>query len=155
MREKKRYLLARIEPRGLQVDPKDLYYAVLESLTSVYGDFVSSQARPAVISAAGGYAIIRCTRGYEDLLRTALTMVTGVNDVRLVLRSCATSGTIHGLKKRIAAAPAVPATVPAELEIGGKCFDAYHYGSEKVDLIEKGFKNQELLFLTQTDLEEF
>jgi ribonuclease P/MRP protein subunit POP5 len=155
MREKKRYLLARIEPRGLQVDPKDLYYAVLESLTSLYGDFVSSQARPAVISAAGGYAIIRCTRGYEDLLRTALTMVTGVNDVRLVLRSCATSGTIHGLKKRIAAAPGVPATVPAELEIGGKCFDAYHYGSEKVDLIEKGFKNQELLFLTQTDLEEF
>jgi len=49
LRTKKRYILARIDPPGVEIGPRDLYYSILESLTSLFGDVLARQ-RPVLSS---------------------------------------------------------------------------------------------------------
>ncbi|MCU0629319.1 MAG: hypothetical protein MUE45_07585 [Methanoregulaceae archaeon] len=85
MREKKRYILARINPPVPDPDPKELYFAVLESVTSLFGDAQTARMMPVVISCGKGYALIRCTRGYEEQTRIALMTLTSVAERKIAL----------------------------------------------------------------------
>jgi ribonuclease P/MRP protein subunit POP5 len=154
LRTKKRYILARIDPRGAEPEPRELYYAILTSLTSLFGDGVSAEAGMALISCESGYAEIRCTRGFERQVRSALSAVTSVHERIVAIRSLATSGTLLALRKRRARLPPPQPEDFCELEISGSMYSARRYQGQKVDLVEKGIKGQELLFLTQDDLEE-
>ena len=155
LRENRRYILARIEPAGTVVEPKELYYAVADAVTSLWGDAVAGVIMQAVISIEDGHVILRCLRGTEKELMIALSAVTGCRDTRIALRTVAASGTIDSLRERIRDGTAAPESVP---EGAAGVFDAKEIGiaychGQKVDVIEKGFKNAHRLFVTRSELE--
>ncbi|MBP1929348.1 ribonuclease P/MRP protein subunit POP5 [Methanolinea mesophila] len=154
LREKRRYLLVRIAPPSNVVEPRELYLAILEALSSLHGDTTVAKVQMAVVKATGEYAIVRCTRGWEALVTGAMSTVTAVNGNRVALRTLAVSGTILALQKRMAGSGGGGPERTCDLMYREKWYQAYYYSGEKVDLIEKGFKSQELLFLTTEDLEE-
>jgi len=152
MRQKRRYILVRILPAGTHPDSKQLYLAIHEAATSLFGDAAIGLAAPAVVFCDGEYAVVRCLRGTEQDLATALATVTFIGDRRIALRTLATSGTISAMKRRMK--PVCQTGEASEILLGEKYFTAYHYPCQKVDLIEKSNKHQKLLFFTETDMEE-
>lgn len=155
LRLKKRYILARIDPPWICPAPKDLAAAFNQALTGLYGDKTSAEAEMGLISFESGFAEIRCRRGYEMVVRTALSTVISVNEEAVAVRSLVTSGTLSGIRKR---RTGILRQIPEESgdeELLGKIYSVRRYPCQKVDLVEKGIKGQELLFLTQDDLEEF
>ena len=169
MREKRRYLLLRVEPAGIEIDQKDLYYAISDAVTTLWGDTVAAVITAAVVAAENGHVFIRCTRGSERELMIALSTVTGYRDVRLALRMVAVSGTMESLRARVRKQrpslslpestpepefPPVDSEEPAGVSFAGKKFIVLKCEGAKVDVIEKGFKNTNRLFLTSEDLEE-
>jgi len=167
LRENRRYLLVRVEPAGTVIDQKDLYYAIADAVTSLWGDSVAGVITQAVVAAENGHVIIRCQRGTERELALALSTVIFCRETRLALRIVAASGTIESLRERIRAITPLPEPVPehvtgpvaassaepAECVFAGKPFLFAHCNGQKVDVIEKGFKNAHRLFLTRSDLE--
>ncbi|MFA5266415.1 MAG: Rpp14/Pop5 family protein [Methanoregula sp.] len=167
LRENRRYLLVRVEPAGTVIDQKELYYAISDAVTSLWGDTVAGVITQAVVAAENGHVIIRCLRGTEKELALALSTVTSCRDVRLALRIIAASGTIESLRERIrppkpvAGQSAEPAaeltgtdgTENVECVFAEKPFLVVQCNGQKVDVIEKGFKNTHRLFLTRSDLE--
>jgi ribonuclease P/MRP protein subunit POP5 len=167
LRENRRYLLVRVEPAGTIIDQKELYYAISDAVTSLWGDTVAGVITQAVVAAENGHVIIRCLRGTEKELALALTTVTACRDTRLALRIVAASGTIESLRERIrppksaggqSPEPAAGPAVTDDTENGGcvfagKPFQVVQCNGQKVDVIEKGFKNTHRLFLTRSDLE--
>ncbi|HET6581172.1 MAG TPA: Rpp14/Pop5 family protein, partial [Methanoregula sp.] len=65
LREKRRYILVSVEPSGEIIDRKDLYFAICDATTSLWGDATAAVISPAVIASDGPYVIIRCRRGTE------------------------------------------------------------------------------------------
>ncbi len=152
MRTKRRYILVRILPYGITVDPKEVYLSVIEAATSLYGDAAVGLAQPAVVFCDDGYAVIRCRRGTEKEIATVLATVIAFGDRRAALRTVAVSGTIRALRRRIK--PICPLSEAEEAKIGDNCFTVYRYPRQKVDLVEKSIKHQKPLFFTEADLEE-
>jgi ribonuclease P/MRP protein subunit POP5 len=155
LRENRRYILARLEPAGTVPDQKELYYAVADAVTSLWGDSVAGVIMPAVVAAENGHVFIRCLRGTEKELLIALSTVTGCREVRLALRPVAVSGTMESLRERIRDQQGHDELVP---ETGERVFEKkevviMHCNGQKVDVIEKGFKNAHRLFVTRSDLE--
>jgi len=101
LREKRRYLLAQIDPWGVPANGKELYYAIYDAATALWGDIVVAAMQPEVISIEHGHAILRCRRGTEREYAIALSTVTRCGDKRVALRVIATSGTIDSLRDRI------------------------------------------------------
>ena len=154
MRDKKRYILSRIDPPYEDVDPKDLYFALLESITSLFGDAGAARIMPVVISCGPGFVLTRCSRGYEEQTRIGLSTLAQISDRRIALHPVATSGTLLTLKRRVAHLnPRCDATMDA-VQFKEREYIARRYSGQKVDLLAKGIKSQELLFLIQDDLEE-
>jgi len=156
LREKRRYLLVRIEPAGTIVNQKDLYYTVSDATTSLWGDVVAAVITPAVVASDGQYVIIRCQRGTEQDLSVALSTITTCCDIPVALRMVAVSGTINTLREKIrrVKTPDLESLSPRECTFDKKLFQINQYNGQKVDVIEKGFKNTNRLFLTREDLEE-
>nr|WP_320161464.1 Rpp14/Pop5 family protein [uncultured Methanoregula sp.] len=181
LRENRRYILARVQPTGTPIDQKELYYAISDAVTSLWGDGMAAVITPAVVAAEGDYVFIRCRRGTERELAIALSTVTGCRETKLALRILATSGTMESLRERKnGMSPPVPAGQPPakpaagipsgtpeipeqlpeataevpEYQIGGVAYTVTHCDGQKVDVIEKGFKNTNRLFLTRPDLEK-
>jgi len=154
LRENRRYILARIEPAGTAVEPKELYYAIADAVTSLWGDAVAGVIVQAVMSIENGHVIIRCLRGTERELTIALSTVTACRDTRLALRIVAASGTIESLRDRIRGGstaepgPENPAAVFDRKEIA-----IVYCNGQKVDVTGKGFKNAHRLFVTRSELE--
>jgi len=154
LRGKKRYILARIDPIGAGPEPREFYYIILDSLTRLFGDTVAAEVNMVLISCESGYAVIRCTRGFERQVRIALSVITNAGEQPIAVRSLTTSGTLLALKSRLARLPRHQGEDFGELSLSGSTYSARRYQGQKVDLVEKGIKSQELLFLTQDDLEE-
>ncbi|MFA4823552.1 MAG: Rpp14/Pop5 family protein [Methanoregula sp.] len=170
LREKRRYILARIEPAGTVLEQKELYYAISDATTSLWGDATTAIITPAVVALEYGHVVIRCRRGTERELAIALSTVTACRDVRICLRIIAASGTIESLRSRFR-----PKKIPksktdpektatgtgageepdlSECSFAKKTFLIVQCNGQKVDVIEKGFKNTNRLFLTKDDLED-
>lgn len=154
MRDKRRYVLVKITPLWACPDTKSLYLVVQEAITSLWGDAIAAGIQMAVVYGDKEFCIIRCRRGCEGQLATALSTVSCMNDQGISLRSYAVSGTMLALKRRIEKCRKGPVPDARELIIGERIFEAYYFPGQKVDLLEKGFKSRELLFLTETDIEE-
>jgi len=157
LREKRRYILVSVEPAGTPINQKDLYYAVSDATTSLWGDVMAAVIMPAVVAAEGRFVVIRCQRGTERELAIALSTITTCHDVRIALRLVAASGTIESLRERIRTVktPVTEDSGPSECTFEKTLFQIHHCDGQKVDVIEKGFKNTNRLFLTREDLEEF
>ena len=178
LREKRRYILVRIEPAGTLLEQKELYYAISDATTTLWGDATAAIITPAVVALEHGHVIVRCRRGTERELSIALSTVTACRDLRICLRIIAASGTMESLRSRFrpkklpktksvpgpdaVLQPEEPATgagsgtepVQQECTFAKKTFVVLQCNSQKVDVIEKGFKNTNRLFLTKDDLED-
>ena len=157
LREKRRYLLVQIAPAGYIPDPKELSLAVHDAVTVLWGDAMASLIHPSVVAVENGCAIVRCRRGMERELAIALSTVTSCGDQRIALRTSAVSGTIESLRERIEPVRTTtepPSGEPAVYTINGCFFSVCHCAGQKVDVIEKGFKNTTRFFLTREDLED-
>ena len=155
LRENRRYVLARIEPAGTVVEPKELYYTISDAVTLLWGDAVAGVIMQAVMGIENGHAIIRCIRGTEKELMIALSTITACRDTRLTLRIVAASGTIDSLRERIRDGNGAGDPVPGDTTVVFDKKDAgivYCHG-QKVDVTGKGFKNAHRLFVTRSDLE--
>jgi ribonuclease P/MRP protein subunit POP5 len=155
LRENRRYILARVEPAGTAIDPKELYYTISDAVTSLWGDAMAAVIVPAVIASENGHVVIRCRRGSEKELAIALSTVTACRDTRLALRIVAASGTIESLRERIRSVPP-PDQSGAEQDectFDKKACSVLYCNGQKLDVIEKGFKNTNRLFLSGNDLE--
>lgn len=180
LREKRRYVLARIDPDGTQVDPKDLYYAMYEAVVSLFGDLAAAAMQPSVIGVESGCGLFRCRRGTERELMIALSTLVSCRDTPVAIRILATSGTLESLRDRIAAfketgpeqpvpaanQPAAPCTPGpespgaegtadpvTEYRFNTAPVEVVAWHGHKVDVIEKGFKNTRRLYLTTEELE--
>lgn len=167
LREKRRYLLARIDPAGTTAGAKDLYYSVYEAVVSLFGDVAAAAMQPSVLSVENGYVILRCRRGAEREFAIALSTLSACRDSTVAIRVLAVSGTIESLRERITTLvpqqPTPPAQDTVSMQEGTPDNCEYLFGStpveivvwngHKVDVIEKGFKNTRRLFLTTEDLE--
>jgi ribonuclease P/MRP protein subunit POP5 len=152
MRVKKRYVLARITPPWRSVDARTLGTAVHDAVTSLWGDALTAKMQPSVMSADREMVIVRCRRGTERDLITTLSTITEVGESPLSLRPLATSGTILALKERSAR---LHREVHAdEMTVQDQIYTAYRYQGQKVDLLEKGIKGQNVVFFTTEDIEE-
>ena len=58
LREKRRYLLVRVEPAGTVIDQKELYYAIADAVTSLWGDAIAAVITQAVVAAEQGHVVI-------------------------------------------------------------------------------------------------
>ena len=168
LREKRRYLLARIDPAGTIVEAKDFYYAVYEAVVSLFGDVAAAAMQPSVLAIESGHAILRCRRGAEREFAIALSTLSACRDCTLAVRVLAVSGTIESLRERIAtlvpqepdspaqegAGEGAPDADPCEYRFGTTPVEPVVWHGHKVDVIEKGFKNTRRLFLTTEDLEK-
>jgi ribonuclease P/MRP protein subunit POP5 len=156
LREKRRYLLVALEPAGTAIDQKELYYALSEATTQLWGDAMAAVITPAVVASEGQFFIIRCRRGTEHELATALSTIISCRDTRIALRMIAASGTIESLRGKMPAGktPGQELGVPTECRFDKKMYQVIQCNGQKVDVIEKGFKNTNRLFLTREDMEE-
>jgi len=156
LREKRRYILLLVEPLGTIIDKKDLYRSVCDAVTSLWGDVTAAIITPAVITSEGSYLILRCQRGTERELLTALSTITSCRDTPVALRTISASGTVDTLREKIRSlnTPDGESVSRDEYRIGEKLFQVCFCYGQKVDVIEKGFKNTNRLFLTKEDLEE-
>jgi ribonuclease P/MRP protein subunit POP5 len=157
LREKRRYLLVSVEPYGTVIDQKDLHYTISDAVTSLWGDVVAAVITSAVVASEGQYFIIRCRRGTEQDLSVALSTITTCCDTPVALRMVAASGTIDTLREKIRSKKTrdMRSFFPRECTFDKKLFQITQYDGQKIDVIEKGFKNTNRLFLTKEDLEEF
>ena len=154
LRDKKRYILVRITPPWITADTKSLYHAIHKAVTSLWGDEGSSRIQVAVMYGEPEFCIIRCRRGCEQKLGIAITMVRFLNDQPVSLRSLAVSGTIRSLREKIEALRKGPYNPDGNMDYKGTTYEVFRLPSGRIDLLEKGFKSRELLFLTDEDLEE-
>lgn len=151
-RIKKRYILARIVPSWRSTEPRALASTVYEAASTLWGDAKTAMIQPAVASAERDLVILRCRRGTEQDLITALATVTAVGDRPLSLRPLAISGTILALKRR--GVHLSREIQEEELTVKDHQYRVYRYQGHKVDLLEKGIKGQNVVFFTEEDIEE-
>ncbi|ADN35724.1 Ribonuclease P-related protein [Methanolacinia petrolearia DSM 11571] len=152
LRQKKRYVLFRIVPHEAGLDGKQMYYAVYDAISSLYGDFGAAELSMAVVLCEGNYTIVRCRRGSEKMLVTAALTVNRINGTFCALRPVATSGTIAALRRRMPESrPPLP---ERQAVFSGMEYTVRQRSQEKVDLYGDGIKNQEILYFTQDDMED-
>lgn len=150
MRENFRYILAVITP-GLTFEPRDLYKAIAESVMSLYGDSIAAQVWPSVMKVEGSFVIIRCRRGTEHYLETALSAISFIQSIPAGVRPIRTSGTIRTLREKIQ-----PCTDKRDGKavVSGITCDVVVYMQERIDLKEKGIYHEIPRYITKEDIED-
>ncbi len=99
LRENRRYILIKIE--GAEPTQKEIYKAIADSVTNLFGDVGAAKMHPAVIWSEGVYAVVRCSRGTEREVTAAIACISNTGGKPVVFRTVRTSGTILGVKKSI------------------------------------------------------
>ena len=152
LRENRRYLLLRITPATLKADERELYFAVSDAVTALFGDTIGAEVHTATIVREGEYLILRCRRGREDTLCTAIATIRSVNGTPVHLTTISTSGTIKALRRGIRGekkGDSIICTINEAERTG------ILYADEKIDLIRRDMKGQDVVFLTKDDMEIF
>jgi len=150
MRENFRYILARISPMN-EFESRDIYRAVAESVITLYGDDIAAHMWPAVMQVKGPYVIIRCRRGTEKKLETALSSITSVQGTRSALHPVRTSGTIKTLREII---PKVMRNREGRAVIAGNTYEVIIAGRGRIDLKDKGIYLDIPRYITKEDTED-
>jgi ribonuclease P/MRP protein subunit POP5 len=150
MRENFRYVLAHIIPDE-PYESRDIYRAIAESVMSLYGDDITAKMWPSVMQVSGSYAIIRCRRGMEKQLETALSVITHIQGIPAAVRPLRTSGTIRTLKEKI---PHHPEKRYGKATISGLICDVIILENGRIDLKEKGIYHEIPRYITAEDTED-
>ena len=113
LREKRRYLLARIDPAGTSIEPKDLYYAVYEAVVSLFGDVAAAAMQPSVLAVENGICDPALPQGSRTrVCHRPLDALPPAGTATVAIRVLAVSGTIESLRERIATIMPQDAAMP-------------------------------------------
>lgn len=153
LRTKRRYILATITPWYLEIEPKNMYSAAFEAVTSLFGDSAAAEIQMSVIACTGGVLIVRCQRGSETRLETALATVISVQGQQLALQPVSTSGTIRALRRQIPKKQEFSGT--RDLIVSEQLYTGYKHSGQKLDLHAKGINKRKTLYFTCDEVEEF
>ena len=146
-RDRRRYLLCRVVPAWAEPEPRAVFHAVCEAVTTLWGDTGAADIAPAVLDCSRGYVVVRCRRNTEAQMAAALATVTRAGENRLALRQVLTSGTLHALRRRMQEPGA--GWTDSQVMREGRVFTARRSAGQKVDLIAEEKKSPELLFFTE------
>lgn len=153
MRENYRYILIRCTPASLKFEGRELYLALSEAVTSLFGDAFSAKVWVAVMSVSGEFSIIRCRRGTEPEVMAAVATVFRIADQDAALHTILVSGTIITLREKIAK---ISRKIKEEtIYIGGSPTHVIIDHSGRIDLKEKGINLQTPQYITEPDIEEY
>lgn len=150
MRENFRYVLVRVTSDSV-FESRDLYRSIAESVISLYGDSIMAQIWPSVMQVSGPYAIIRCRRGLEHRLETALSAISQIQSIPAAIHPLKTSGTIRTLKEKI---PPCTEKRSAKAVISGIPRDVIVSKQGRIDLKEKGIYHEIPRYITEEDTED-
>ncbi len=108
LREKKRYVAIKIYSTN-PLKKEDIFSVLWNSIVNLYGEIESSKINLWILDSKEikndkrfQYdVIVKCQRGYEKELITALNTIYKYKKNRLVVHTIKTSGTIKSLKKKI------------------------------------------------------
>jgi len=148
-RERRRYLLCRTVPAWAEPEPREVFHAICEAVTTLWGDTGAAAIAPAVLDCGRGYVVVRCRRGTETQMSAALATVSRAGEGRLALRQVLTSGTLHSIRRRMQEPNGTSSDTPVVVD--GRAFTARRSAGQKVDLIAEEKKSPELLFFTEDD----
>ena len=152
LRDNRRYILARYEPFYREFDPKKMYYVVQDAVTGLFGDLRSASVGQAVMSCEGGFLIVRCLRGGEEDLETALAVVTAVGDESVAIHPVKSSGTIKQLRDVIKNIQ--PATKPVQEEEIPEGQTLIRREGKKVDVVRRKNMSQNNFYCVSEDMEQ-
>jgi ribonuclease P/MRP protein subunit POP5 len=150
MRDNFRYILVHIIPDDFY-ESRDLYRAISESVMCLYGDSIMAKMWPSVMQVFGPYAIIRCRRGMETYLETALSAIHHIQGVPAAIHPLKTSGTIRTLKEKIGKTPDKRS---GKAIISGITCDVVVFRQGRIDLKEKGIYHEIPRYITEEDTED-
>jgi len=98
LRENRRYVLIQITSEDI-LTQKEIYKAIAESVSDLYGDVGAAKVHPAVVWSEGSLAVVRCARGFETELIAAIACILQISGKPVLFSTIKTSGTIHGVRK--------------------------------------------------------
>ena len=134
MRENFRYILVHIIPDP-DYQSREIYRSTAESAISLFGDSIVAQMWPSIMQVSGPYAIIRCRRGLEKKLETAVSAITQIQGIPAAVHPVKTSGSIKTLREII---PNEPEIRKGKAIISGKTYEVKVSCRRRIDLNEKG-----------------
>ncbi|HJJ90026.1 MAG TPA: Rpp14/Pop5 family protein [Methanocorpusculum sp.] len=139
LRENHRYLLIKISGEfSAMPSQKEIYYAIRETATKLFGDVGFAQMHIAVIWSDDEHAIIRFRRGWEKEIVACTAMTTKMCGYATAFRTIIISGTIHGVKNHI-----------KSTTWDWTCLPGYRCSGKKVDSLKKNNTQQ---YLTLDDI---
>ena len=150
MRENFRYVLVRITSDSV-FESRDLYRSIAESVVSLYGDRITAQIWPSVMQVSGSYAIIRCRRGLEHDLETALCAISQIQGTPAAIHPLRTSGTIRTLKEKM---PLCTEKRSAKAVISGVPCDVVVSMQGRMDFKETCIYHEIPRYITEEDTED-
>jgi ribonuclease P/MRP protein subunit POP5 len=107
LREKKRYIGLKIYS-STKLKREEIFSILWNSIINIYGEIESSKINLWIVESKEVpnpqrfqyNAIVKCQRGYETELITAISSIYRYKKERIVVHSIGTSGTIKSLKKK-------------------------------------------------------
>jgi len=99
---RRRYLAVKIDS-GEAFDSREIMNAVWNAVSKLYGEYGASKTGLALIEydMEGKFAVIRTVHTALDMVRTALTSITKINDKSATLHVITVSGTIKALYRKM------------------------------------------------------
>jgi ribonuclease P/MRP protein subunit POP5 len=155
MRENYRYLLARINPDNPSYDAKEIYLAVSEAFSSLFGEIKSAHTWIAVMEASNRFVIFRYRRGMDTQVESAIASVCCISGVPVALHPLKKSGTIRTLREE--QKKLINLCAPSHegsIKRGDAWYPAVISQSGQIDLKEKGINLQIPLYITEEDIED-
>jgi ribonuclease P/MRP protein subunit POP5 len=101
MRERKRYLLVKVEPAD-SIDRRDLENAILNSCLQFLGELGTAKAGILVMSDTydGKTVIVKTGHKFVDETKSAISLIKSVADKKVRLSTISVSGSLSKLKQK-------------------------------------------------------
>lgn len=107
LREKKRYIGLKMYSQN-RLAKDEIFNIIWNSVINVYGEIEASKINPWIVESKEvkndkrfqQNIIIKCQRGYEEELITAINTIFRQRETRICVHTIGTSGTIKALNKK-------------------------------------------------------
>lgn len=156
MRDNYRYILLESVPLAVHPNPRDIYYTITDAITALYGDALAGTVACVIPYCMDRYVVVRCTRGYEDMVMTGIDTVYSYAGSPVALHPVCVSGTIRTLKELIERRMRYNKRYEMYvLDIGEETYPVQTGSALNRDLVteeEKSIKRMNPTFLTTDDI---
>ena len=100
--ERRRYLAFKVYTDGGEISGEKLAKEIWNSLIGLFGENSAAEVNFWLMyyDPKRGIGIARCTNRTVDLLRTAMTLISTIDGIRISIKTLKTSGTFRKLRKK-------------------------------------------------------